>query len=698
MTRWLGVTLLLGGFLGGCGSSEGTPPVVDGGTDGTVCASPKEMCSGSCVDVKTDPAHCGTCGNACKPGEVCSAGSCSLTCGGGTTRCGTLCVNTDNDPTNCGTCDNTCNDGEVCSAGQCGLQCSGGTTKCGTLCVDTDNDPANCGTCDNTCNDGEVCSAGQCGLQCLGGTTKCGTLCVNTDINPAHCGTCDNACPSGEVCSAGQCGLQCVGGTTKCGTACVNTATDPANCGVCDKVCLSGEICTIGNCESICGAGLTLCGTSCVNMQTDVAHCGACTTVCSPGDKCITGQCQPCDSTTTDCDGDGWLVSEGDCCDKPGLCGTSPELVNPGAIEVVGNGIDDNCNGKADLFDTADTVPCDSTLVSSSTTATDFAKALGLCRSTVETPATKKDRTWGLISAQLLRADATTLGTEHRGHSIRPAFGGIVPNEGQRMVVLSSGVAADATQTSPGPNGGAPTGYNVSTSQGNNVNISTCTQPLCIKDWFSTANPPLKAANALPVAPSCGSGTAGSPTLAQDSVMLVLRLRAPTNAKAFSFNSYFFSAEYPEYVCSSFNDQIIALVNTPVGTPSVANPVDKNLMTYTSGNQRWPIGINIAKGTSLFAVCESQATNAECWDTNVSTSSCSLGAGHLTDTGFETPTASSCTIGGGTYWLTTSGNVVPGEIVELRIAIWDVGDMSFDSLVLIDGFKWLSSATLPGTG
>jgi len=57
-----------------------------------------------------------------------------------------------------------------------------------------------------------------------------------------------------------------------------------------------------------------------------------------------------------------------------------------------------------------------------------------------------------------------------------------------------------------------------------------------------------------------------------------------------------------------------------------------------------------------------------------------------------------CTIGGGTFWLTTSGNVVPGEIVEIRIGIWDSGDWSYDSLSLIDGFKWLANATLPGTG
>ncbi len=33
----------------------------------------------------------------------------------------------------------------------------------------------------------------------------------------------------------------------------------------------------------------------------------------------------------------------------------------------------------------------------------------------------------------------------------------------------------------------------------------------------------------------------------------------------------------------------------------------------------------------------------------------------------------------GTYWLTTAGNVIPGDIVQLRLAIWDVSDAIFDS-------------------
>ncbi len=187
-----------------------------------------------------------------------------------------------------------------------------------------------------------------------------------------------------------------------------------------------------------------------------------------------------------------------------------------------------------------------------------------------------------------------------------------------------------------------------------------------MKDWFATENLPLKKASQLPRAPDCGadSATAG----ANDSVMLVLKLRAPTNVRAFSYNSYFLSAEYPEYVCSTYNDQFVALVDTPSGTPSpIPNPVDKNFSTYIQGGSQWPIGINVAKGTNLFSVCAPEADNP-CWEPKVNAASCSLGTGDLLGTGFEATSGvdEKCTIGGGTHWLTTAGNVIPGQIVELQ--------------------------------
>ena len=53
--------------------------------------------------------------------------------------------------------------------------------------------------------------------------------------------------------------------------------------------------------------------------------------------------------------------------------------------------------------------------------------------------------------------------------------------------------------------------------------------------------------------------------------------------------------------------------------------------------------------------------------------------------------------GGGTGWLVTSGNVVPGETIEVRFDIWDTGDPWYDSVVLLDNFTWSVTASEPGT-
>ena len=53
--------------------------------------------------------------------------------------------------------------------------------------------------------------------------------------------------------------------------------------------------------------------------------------------------------------------------------------------------------------------------------------------------------------------------------------------------------------------------------------------------------------------------------------------------------------------------------------------------------------------------------------------------------------------GGATGWLVTSGNVTPGEIITLRIAIWDTSDHALDSLAVIDGFQWSVDLAQPGT-
>jgi hypothetical protein len=190
--------------------------------------------------------------------------------------------------------------------------------------------------------------------------------------------------------------------------------------------------------------------------------------------------------------------------------------------------------------------------------------------------------------------------------------------------------------------------------------------------------------------------------------MLKLRIRTPTNAQSFSVNTYFYSAEYPEWVCGAFNDFFLVLLDSSfAGTP--ANPPDKNLALYTApGNQQYPVGVNLAFGTGLFKQCLNGPTGCGGGCVAGNNSAC-IGTSELAGTGFDVanpPTqfasepawcGSSNLAGGGTGWLTTSGNVVGGEIIELRFVVWDTGDPWYDSLVLLDNFQWSLTASTPGT-
>jgi hypothetical protein len=43
------------------------------------------------------------------------------------------------------------------------------------------------------------------------------------------------------------------------------------------------------------------------------------------------------------------------------------------------------------------------------------------------------------------------------------------------------------------------------------------------------------------------------------------------------------------------------------------------------------------------------------------------------------------------------GGLTPGEVITLRIAVWDTSDHQLDSLAVIDGFKWSTEVAQPGT-
>jgi hypothetical protein len=404
------------------------------------------------------------------------------------------------------------------------------------------------------------------------------------------------------------------------------------------------------------------------------------TEVCNSG---IDEDCNGLVDDVQDHDGDGWTPCDGDCCDIPGPDCADPFLVNPGAFEVAGNGVDDNCDGMVDVV-----LPlCDGALASDASDPMLYAQAMDLCQVTTE-DAPLPERRWGVISAELTLADGTGAPAAV-SRSIRSGFGATSPQLGQSFAVLSTGHAAAPGQTNPAF-ASFQTGVNTGTSSG-------------LPADFAAAH-----GGSVPNAPGCPAAQNGA--TAFNPVMLTLRIRVPTNARSFSFSSNFFSAEYPEFVCSPFNDFFVALLDSEYdGDPP--NPPDKNLAVYTAPDAAtYPVGVNLAFGdTGLFSQCKNGPTGCATLIGAIpgATTSC-LGTDELTGTGFDVvkpntpgPAPGWCDdndlLGGGTGWLVTRGNVVPGEIITLRIAIWDTGDGAWDSVVLLDNFQWSVEASEPGT-
>jgi hypothetical protein len=355
--------------------------------------------------------------------------------------------------------------------------------------------------------------------------------------------------------------------------------------------------------------------------------------------------------------------------------------VNPGAFDASGNGVDDDCNGAIDDA----TLLCDQGLPSNSTSGLDFAKAIDICQTAGET-----DARWGVITATLTLTDGMGV-PDPQAHAIRPQFGaGVLPQGGVSLAMISTGGAAAKNDTNPGFHDWVSYSH---------VGTQTCgtfgtpnSQCAAFPTDFIMAN-----GGKLPNAPGCPDA---SGTDANDPVMLTLRVRVPTNAKSFKLSTNFFSAEFPEYTCSPFNDFFVVLLDsTYAGDP--ANPMDKNLAFYQpmGTTTKVPVGVNLGNGnTGLFTQCINGATGCSGDPGTISTcTSTSMLAG----TGFDDPDPFSCdqnsVVGGGTGWLVTSGNVTPGEVITLRIAIWDTSDSAFDSIAIIDGFQWSTDVSQPGT-
>ena len=408
----------------------------------------------------------------------------------------------------------------------------------------------------------------------------------------------------------------------------------------------------------------------------------------------------------TDIDGDGYGACE-DCCETADECGGyDPATINPAGAEISDNGVDDNCNGQIDEDPSCDGADEPLQLDDYPGNAVKLAHAMGICGdqlveatlSLAGDPVTESiadeqciQYTYNAggnpISRQSLPMPYYT--SEYQTFAAATKYGNsITPKEGSKMAVLSTGDWDNPTQEF----------HCAKLSSGDMKTASKVPA-----DWMN-----MMPGCTIPRSPACG-GTAVEdgltnqcdgktiPTV-QDPVMLTLKIKVPKNARAFQFNLFFLSAEYPGTVCGdgAFNDFFFALLdsehNTKYPDDEFQNPYDKNLGKDAKGNF---VGIDLAP-EGLFTICDPTDTTY-----NDYTSFCTDGVSLLAGTGFDNLPGYT---GGGTNWLTTRGNVVPGETITLRLAIFEQGtvwtygpDHSYDSTVLLDGFKWLPNPTKAGT-
>ncbi len=353
---------------------------------------------------------------------------------------------------------------------------------------------------------------------------------------------------------------------------------------------------------------------------------------------------------------------------------------NPLNYDIPGNGCDDDGDGIVDNRVTCDQGAVPPALAAAGTAA-DFAAAVDLCQLADATH-------WGVVSAVYTNGHSQTGAGPNNfaaQHGVLQTFGSVVvPREGGSLAALSTGsaTAEDSDFQSDGVSAtGAFKGCKLG-MQSDPGGVATCGSNVDL-DGGTTGN-----SGDVPAGfPKAAAGCANS-TVVADVIDVKLQLKVPANAVGLTFDFDFHGSDWPEFVCTEFNDSFIAYLQSAGfngGSPD-------NISFDSVGS---PISVN----NRFFDVC-TPGTPTGCSSTlgTVGTSVCSAGPAQLAGTGFDDPgtyCTSQSTGGGATGWLTSQAPVKPGETISLELIIWDTSDWSYDSSVLIDNVSWTAQPVPP---
>lgn len=153
--------------------------------------------------------------------------------------------------------------------------------------------------------------------------------------------------------------------------------------------------------------------------------------------------------------------------------------------------------------------------------------------------------------------------------------------------------------------------------------------------------------------PMTGNACHDVPGAAKDMSQVAITLTVPPGIQGFAFDFNYYWKDYPQWACSQFGDGFAAIVEsngvfTNVSVDGMGNPIQANLVHFAE----------------------------------------TTGSPLLDGTGFEGH--------GATGWLTSAAPVAGGQTITLRFYIWDAGDGTGTSTVLLDNFRWLTQS--PGGG
>lgn len=219
-----------------------------------------------------------------------------------------------------------------------------------------------------------------------------------------------------------------------------------------------------------------------------------------------------------------------------GDCDDTQDLVAPGAIEVDGDEVDNDCDGTVD----GPPLPCDGALDPSDPFS--FAKAIGLCHGEV-------------LAAEFITNGQTSGGvptsalSNPQARAIINSFGPNLPFEGSQMIHLSSGAANTGSHDT-----------------GTDFGLSN-----------EVAHPDPRFEP-----PANGCGEPDEPDV-NDYTELKLTIQVPINAQSFSYKFQFFSSEYPTFRCDDFDDTFLAILDSEAFQGNISFDANGNVVSVNNG-------------------------------------------------------------------------------------------------------------------